>query len=120
LSTQQILSGTAAPVSSTIDASFIYGITPTWAILGSINYSIQNSGVVNIFGGIQYSTCCWAIRVMEYGYVSNNNPNTPNVIIGPISKTFMVQLLLKGLGGTSGQGTGLLATIPGYNNQLGF
>ena len=120
LSTQQILSGTAAPVSSTIDGSFVYGITPTWAILGSVDYSIANKGLVSAFGGIQYSSCCWALRVMEYGYVSNNDPNTPNIITGPIHRTFMVQLLLKGLGSTGGQGNGLLATIPGYNNQLGF
>ncbi len=120
LSTQQLLAGTAAPISSVINGSFVYGLNPTWALIGSINYSIQNNGVINQFVGIQYSACCWAIRLLDYKYVTNSNPNTPDVLTGPTDRVYMVQFLLKGLGSTGGQGSTLLGTIPGYTNQLGF
>lgn len=120
LSTQQILSGTAAPLSSIVNGSFIYGLTPTWAVLGSMNYSIQNNGIISEFAGLQYSSCCWAVRLIGYKYVSNNNPNTPNILTGPTDTVYMVQFLLKGLGSNGGQASELLANIPGYHNQLGF
>lgn len=120
LSTQQILAGTVAPISSIIEGSFVYGLTPSWAVVGSINYSLQNNGIINEFAGLQYNSCCWAIRFLDYRYVTNSNPNTPNILTGPTDTVFMVQFLLKGLGGTGGQASNLLATIPGYNNQLGF
>ncbi len=123
LSTQQILAGSEPPVSSLINGSFVWNINDRWAILGSINYSIEDNGTVSEFGGIQYSSCCWALRLMAYKYVTNSNPNTPNVMTGPMTTAFMLQFLLKGLGNISASGqaaTQLLATIPGYNGQLGF
>ncbi len=120
LSTQQILAGTPPPVSSLASTSFIWGFTPSWALIGDLNYSIQNNGMVSDFGGLQYSACCFAIRVMAYRYVVNNNPNTPNMMTGQMDTVYMVQFLLKGLGSTSGQSNALLATMPGYHGQLGF
>ncbi len=120
LSTQQILAGTTPPVSSLVNTSFLWGFTPSWALIGDLNYSIENSGMVSEFGGFQYSACCFAIRLMAYRYVVNNNPNTPSVMTGQMDTVWMVQFLLKGLGSTSGQSNALLATMPGYHGQLGF
>ncbi len=123
LSTQQILEGSEPPASSLVNGSFVWNLNDKWAVLGSLNYSLENNGTVSEFGGLQYSSCCWALRLLAYKYVVNNDPNTPNVMTGPMTTAFMLQFLLKGLGNlsTSGQAaTQLLATIPGYNGQLGF
>lgn len=123
LSTQQILAGTSPPISSVVSTSFLWGFTPSWALLGSFNYSLENEGTVSELGGVQYSACCYAVRLLFYQYVVNNNPNTPNVLTGQMDRVIMVQFLLKGLGGVStsgGQIQSLLAGIPGYNGQLGF
>ena len=121
LSTQQIEAGTAPPASSVIGTSFVYGVTPAWALMGSFNYSVENSGTVSALAGIQYSSCCWALRLMAYQYVANNNPNTPNVLTGTLDTVYMVQFLLKGLGSVgNSQSTVLASLIPGYSNQLGF
>ena len=123
LSTQQILAGSEPPTSSLLNGSFVWNINDKWAVLGSINYSFENNGTVSEFGGLQYSSCCWAIRLLAYKYVVNNNPNTPSVMTGPMTTAFMLQFLLKGLGNLSEGGqtaSQLLATIPGYNKQLGF
>ncbi len=123
LSTQQVLAGTPPPASSIINTAFVWGLTPKWAVFGSVNFSLEGggSGPIAEFGGIQYSSCCWAVRIGDYRYVINNNPNTPNVLTGEMTSTFMVQFLLKGLGGaSSGQIASLLSTIPTYHGQLGF
>jgi LPS-assembly protein len=123
LSTQQLLDGSNPPASSLVNGSFVWNINDKWAVLGSLNYSLENNGTVSEFTGLQYSACCWALRLLAYKYVVNNDPNTPNVMTGPTTTAFMLQFLLKGLGNlsTSGQAaTQLLATIPGYNGQLGF
>jgi LPS-assembly protein len=106
-----------------VSTSFLWGFTPSWALLGSFNYSLENEGTVSELGGVQYSACCYAVRLLFYQYVVNNNPNTPNVLTGQMDRVIMVQFLLKGLGGVStsgGQIQSLLAGIPGYNGQLGF
>lgn len=120
LSTQQIIAGTAPPTSSVFDGSFVYNISTNWATVASVNYSIENNGMVSAFGGIQYNSCCWALRLMAYRYVVGANPNTPSVLTGPTNTVYMVQFLLKGLGSAGDQMNGLLTSIPGYNNQLGF
>lgn len=122
LSTAQILAGTSPPRSSIINPSFVWELTPKWAAFGNFNYSIENNGPVTEFAGIQYSSCCWAIRLGDYRYVVNNNPNTPNVLTGEMSNAIMLQFLLKGLGNVSaGQSTdSLLNTIQNYHGQLGF
>lgn len=121
LSTEQILSGTPAPASSVASVSFLWGFTPSWALIGSFDYSIENRGVTAEFGGLQYSACCYAVRFVMYRYVIDNNPNIPSVLTGQMDTVYMVQFLLKGLGGTSsGQIDSLLANMPGYHGQLGF
>ncbi len=121
LSNQQILQGTPPLPSSIINTSFILGFTPQWASFGSFNYSIENSGPIAEFVGIQYSSCCWAIRLGDYRYVTNSNPNTPNILTGQMTNAVLLQFLLKGLGGvSSGSINSLLASIPTYHGQLGF
>lgn len=122
LSNQQILAGTPPPMSSILNASFVWGMTPKWATFGSLNYSLENSGPIAEFAGIQYSSCCWAIRIGDYRYVVNNNPNTPEILTGSMDNAILLQFLLKGLGNvSSGQSTdNLLASIPTYHGQLGF
>ena len=121
LSNQQVIAGTPPPRSSIFNGSFVLGMTPTWATFGDLSYSLENNGPIAEFAGIQYSSCCWAIRLGDYRYVVNNNPNTPNILTGSMSNTVLLQFLLKGLGGmSSGPVNNLLASIPSYHGQLGF
>lgn len=121
LSIAQTLAGAAPPASSILNTSFVWGLTPKWALFGNLNYSFEDNGPIAQFGGIQYSSCCWAVRLGDYRSVVNNNPNTPNVLTGQMTNTFMIQFLLKGLGGvSSGALSSLVSTIPTYHGQLGF
>lgn len=116
LSNEQILNGNAPPKLSQVNTSFLWKLTPNWSAVGSWDYSLNNSRTISEFGGLQYDSCCWAIRFLAYRYISNSNPNEPQDLDGPIDTAYMVQFELKGLGSTSSsQLNSLVATIPGYS-----
>ena len=71
----------------------------------------------NLIYGLQYDTCCWAMRFVGgrtftgldplQNYAPKYNPE------------FYIQLSLKGLGNVGKEPNGLLNTIAGYNTQFG-
>jgi len=116
LSNEQILNGSNPPKLSQINTSFLWKLTPHWSAVGSWDYSLNNSRTISEFGGLQYDSCCWAIRFLAYRYISNSDPNEPQNLEGPIDTAYMVQFELKGLGSTSSsQLNSLVASIPGYS-----
>lgn len=116
LSNEDLLSGNvAAPQLSQITASGIWPLSDTWSVLGNWNYSINAHHTIDIFGGFEYSSCCWATRVIVQHYITNSDPNQPDIITGPTTTAFVVQFELKGLGSTSSdQIEDLKKQIPGY------
>lgn len=118
LSTQQLLDGVAPPSISQFNTSFLWAISPMWNAIGSLNYSINSHRVFSEFGGLEYDSCCWAVRVVVDHYLSATNPNTPSEVNGPGTTGVLLEFELKGLGkmGQS-QIKSLLSTIPGYNPQ---
>lgn len=121
LSTQQLLDGTSPPSTSQINASLLWGLTPNWNTVGSIDYSVNNRRVFAEFAGLEYDSCCWTLSVVVDHYLSATDPNTPNELNGPSTTGVMLQFQLKGLGSqsvgsSSGIGT-LMATLPGYSPE---
>lgn len=122
LSTAQIQSGQAPPSISQVSASFLWGLTPHWHLVGDVNYSLNNATTLSAFGGLEYDTCCWKILAVVDNYLTSTNANEPNVLNGPRTTGIMFQFTLKGLGSQAigGNGAnqiqGLLSTIPGYNS----
>lgn len=71
----------------------------------------------NLLYGVQYDTCCWAVRAVGGRAFTNmvNSNNSPQY-----TNQFYIQFALKGLGNVgSGNPSGLLSTIPGYKTQFG-
>ena len=46
------------------DFSIAWPLGKKWSAIGRYNYSIQDSKPLNRFAGLEYETCCWAIRVL--------------------------------------------------------
>lgn len=70
----------------------------------------------NIFYGIQYDSCCWAVRMVAgraFLGIDPNNNNKPKY-----SSDFYIQFALKGVGNV-GDSHPKLSTISGYNPQFG-
>ncbi|MCU7959323.1 MAG: LPS assembly protein LptD [gamma proteobacterium symbiont of Bathyaustriella thionipta] len=57
--------------------------------VGRWNYSLRSDTTLEGFGGLEYDTCCWALRGVGRTYVRDANDDRNN--------SFMLQLELKGL-----------------------
>ncbi len=71
------------------DASFVLPIKDRWHVAGRLIYSFRDASTFGAFGGLEYETCCWAIRGGARRYISNVNGN--------FSTGVFMQFTLKGL-----------------------
>lgn len=97
------------------DFSVAWPLTHDVSMVGRWSEDWNLSRLQNLLGGVQYDTCCWAVRMVggrAFTQLQNNTPQYNN--------EFYIQFALKGLGNIgSGNPTGLLSSINGYNTQFG-
>ncbi|MFG3448564.1 LPS-assembly protein LptD [Stenotrophomonas sp. NPDC047960] len=107
---------TAAPATATkeertlleqVDLSFLYPINQTWSLVGRYYYSIEDKAPLEIIGGVQWDSCCLAVRALARRYVRNRE--------GELNNSFQIEFVLKGLS-SIGQNTDrtLRRAILGY------
>jgi LPS-assembly protein len=97
-------------------ASFSYAwpLSEKISTLGRISQDIRQNHFQNLLLGLQYDTCCFAIRLVGgrtlTGLSTSNTPQYRN--------QYFIQISLKGLGNVAtGNPTGLLNTISGYKTH---
>jgi LPS-assembly protein len=78
------------------DFSFLYPLTPAWSLVGRYYYSIQDSQLLEGIAGVQWDSCCLAVRVVARRYVHNR--------AGELDNALLFEVELKGLG-SGGQDT---------------
>ena len=87
------------------DFSFLYPVTPSWSVVGRYYRSFyEDSSVVpevepkllEAIAGVQWDSCCLAVRVLARRYVRNRD--------GDMNNALQVEFVLKGLG-SAGQDT---------------
>ena len=90
-----------------VDLSFLYPINPTWSVVGRYYYSLLDKEPLEIIGGVQWDSCCLAVRAVVRHYISNREGDTDNA--------FQLEFVLKGLS-SIGQNTDrtLRRAILGY------
>ncbi|MGH8505968.1 MAG: LPS-assembly protein LptD [Stenotrophobium sp.] len=76
----------------------IYG---AWKLAGRWRYSLANNQTVDTLAGVEYDTCCWALRTSYRRYIANAS--------GKRDSGIYMQLELKGL---SRIGTGFEGLLP--------
>lgn len=91
-----------------VDASFALPMGEAWRWIGRWNYSLRDEGTLEAFAGIEWQSCCVAIRVLGRHYVRNREAEKNNALF--------VELELKGLA-SFGRDTGdfLERAILGYS-----
>lgn len=97
--------------------SFVWPIRDQWQVVGSWNYNLSHEHSQAFFYGVEYDSCCWAVRLVQaHIFSSLNNFGAPQY-----SNTFYIQWQLKGLGniGTNDPTGLLLSSIPGYADNFG-
>jgi len=72
------------------DLSAAWPLSPAWLAVARWNYSLRDSQTVDAFAGVQYDSCCWALRVVGRNYI--------NGFQGQRNTAVYLQLVLKGLG----------------------
>ncbi|WP_411849955.1 LPS-assembly protein LptD [Stenotrophomonas sp. LGBM10] len=89
------------------DLSFLYPINERWSLVGRYYYSIKDSAPLEIIGGVQWDSCCLAVRAVARRYVRNRE--------GELNNSFQIEFVLKGLS-SIGQNTDrtLRRAILGY------
>jgi len=100
------------------DFSLVWPITKKWQFIGRWNYNISHDYPQTYYGGLQYDSCCWSVRVLagrEFDYLDNNN--TPI-----FDNRIYFQIALKTLGnvGANDPSSMLKSDIPGYVDNFGM
>jgi LPS-assembly protein len=83
------------------DLSFMYPLTPAWSLVGRYYYSFYDNpaqkakpGLLEGIAGIQWDSCCIAMRVVARRYIDNRDINSADRYNNAVE----FQFELKGLG----------------------
>lgn len=106
---------------SQTDLSFVWPLNEKWSGIGRWNYNVSHAYTQNVFAGVQYDSCCWAIRLVggrELNYVRLK----PNDHTKPIfDNKIYLEFALKGLGNLATKSAESLLgkSIVGYTDNFG-
>ncbi len=95
-----------------IDTSLHWSLGKRWNVLGRWNVSLPDKKTLETFTGLEYSSCCWAVRGVMRRYL--NSANGSEYLNG-----FFLQIHLKGLGGVGKKADQFLEeSIPGFHDHF--
>jgi LPS-assembly protein len=93
------------------DISFRWPLRPDFAVVGRWNFAVPESKTLEMFGGIEYESCCFGIRAVARRFLNN--------LDGDFSTGIFLQIELKGLGGIGKNAVDFLnQRIPGYETEF--
>ncbi|GAB3378132.1 LPS-assembly protein LptD [Lysobacter fragariae] len=78
------------------DLSFLYPVSANWSVVGRYYYSLLDHKPLEQLAGVQWESCCLAVRVLARRYLRNRS--------GDLNNSLQVEFELKGLG-SAGQDT---------------
>lgn len=96
--------------------SYAWPFNERWSTLGAYNYNISKRYEMMSFLGIQYDSCCWAVRLMG----GRTFRNLDSLARPQYNNNIFFQILLKGLG-SAGKGdpaSRIVTYIPGYIDKF--
>jgi LPS-assembly protein len=103
---------------SQTDLSFAWPVARDWTLLGRWTENWNQKRLQNVLSGLQYDSCCWAVRFVASRIFTAIRPNNTF----QYNKQFYIEFSLKGLGnyGPAGDSSVLLAkSITGYQSNFG-
>lgn len=71
------------------DFRIFWPINERWRVLSRVNYSFADNDMLEIQGGVEYESCCWAVRTVLRRYLKNRD--------GDYRDGIFLELNLKGL-----------------------
>lgn len=84
-----------------ISAMNSYAINRNWQLVGRITQDLQRKRSLESYAGVQYESCCWAVRVAYHRSINTNLDEQEFIEENrdEFDSGVMVQFVLKGLGG---------------------
>lgn len=73
-----------------VDFNFLYPLSPAWSVVGRYYYSLQDRQLLEGIAGLQWDSCCLAVRLVGRRYLHNRE--------GDLSNSIQLEIELKGLG----------------------
>ena len=93
------------------DVSLRWPIDNNLSVVGRWNYAVPEGRSLELFGGIEYESCCWAFRAVARRFLTDIN--------GEFDTGIFFQLELKGLAGIGQKTVNFLKEqIPGYQSEF--
>lgn len=79
------------------DVRLFWPVNERWRLISRVNYSFDGNEMLEFQGGVEYESCCWALRTVIRRYLRNRD--------GDYRNSIYIQLNLKGLAtiGSSGR-----------------
>ena len=95
--------------------AYAWPLSERWSSLGAYSYNISEGYGMMGFLGMQYDTCCWAMRLMG-GRIFNSI--SPTTLAPQYNNNVYFQILLKGLGSVASTdpATTINTYLPRYRN----
>lgn len=92
--------------------SFAWPYNAKWSTLGAYNYNLSKSYPMMYFLGVQYDSCCWALRLLGGRSFQSLSPSAQPLY----NNNIYLQIQLKGLGsvGSSSPSSMIRTFLPGY------
>jgi LPS-assembly protein len=92
------------------DFSFVYPVKRNWSVVGRYYYSLRDRQELEVLGGVQWESCCLAVRLLSRRYLRDRSGN--------LNESLQLEVELKGLG-SAGQKTErvLRRAILGYDRD---
>jgi LPS-assembly protein len=95
--------------------AYAWPLTESWSSLGAYSYNISKQYGMTTFLGVQYDTCCWAVRLLGGRTFKSLSPGA---LTPQYNNNVYFQVLLKGLGSVavSDPASAIETYLPGYPN----
>ena len=101
------------------DASIMWPVVPRWNVIARWQYDYNRNSTLEAFGGFEYDSCCWKLRLINRYWVDYDEQNVSPLDNRKGDHGVFLQIILKGLGGVTGNKveTFLDEGIQGYRER---
>lgn len=98
------------------DVSLVWPVADHWSVISRWNHDLIHDRVVEAFAGIEYQSCCWAVRLVGRHWINDDDITDSDGI--EEKDAIYIQFELKGLGNIGDSMESLFEdSIIGYQKQ---
>jgi LPS-assembly protein len=97
-----------------IGISASWPISENWQWVGRTYRDLQDNRSIETYTGLQYESCCWAVRVVAYRNLNNRYSSTGEQSTNDFDSGVSMQFIFKGIGSSGTQRSMLQDGLFGY------